>query len=112
MRLRFIAISFFLLGILLDGSNLPAQDSPAGPVVESSTDRVGRWREDVIVTPVNQLLTPFGKQIELPGLRCLLFSLLVNNTSWLPMKRQLLKMALSPSDSTATACPAENPASF
>jgi DNA-binding beta-propeller fold protein YncE len=30
---------------------------------------VGRWREDVIVTPVNQLLTPLGKQIDLPGLR-------------------------------------------
>ena len=28
------------------------------------------------------------------------------------MKRQLLNMALSPSDSTATACPAEKPASF
>ncbi len=37
--------------------------------LESSTDLVGRWRDDVIVTPVNQLLTPVGKQIELPGLR-------------------------------------------
>lgn len=31
--------------------------------------RVGRWRDDVIVTPVNQLLTPYGKQVELAGLR-------------------------------------------
>ncbi len=31
--------------------------------------QVGRWRDDVIVTPVNQLLTPFGKQVELPGMR-------------------------------------------
>ena len=38
-------------------------------VIETSTDRVGRSREDVIVTPVNQLLTPYGKQVELAGLR-------------------------------------------
>jgi len=31
--------------------------------------QVGRWRDDVIVTPVNQLLTPFGKQVELAGMR-------------------------------------------
>lgn len=30
---------------------------------------VGHWREDQIVTPVNQVLTPYGKQVELPGLR-------------------------------------------
>lgn len=39
------------------------------PAIESTTDRVGRTREDAIVTPVNQLLTPFGRQVELPGLR-------------------------------------------
>ena len=39
------------------------------PVIEGSTDPVGRSREDVIVTPVNQLLTPYGKQVELAGLR-------------------------------------------
>ena len=39
------------------------------PVIERSIDPVGRSREDVIVTPVNQLLTPYGKQVELPGLR-------------------------------------------
>jgi YVTN family beta-propeller protein len=31
--------------------------------------QVGRWRDDVIVTPVNQLLTPYGRQVELAGLR-------------------------------------------
>ena len=31
--------------------------------------QVGRWRDDVIVTPVNQLLTPYGKQVELAGMR-------------------------------------------
>jgi DNA-binding beta-propeller fold protein YncE len=39
------------------------------PAFESTTDRVGRTREDAIVTPVNQLLTPYGKQVELAGLR-------------------------------------------
>ncbi len=39
------------------------------PSVETTTDLVGRWRDDVIVTPVNQVLTPFGRQVELPGLR-------------------------------------------
>lgn len=45
-----------------------AQDSPP-PTIESTNDQVGRTREDRIVTPVNQVLTPFGKQIELPGMR-------------------------------------------
>jgi len=39
------------------------------PTIETTTDLVGRWRDDVIVTPVNQVLTPFGRQVELPGLR-------------------------------------------
>ena len=39
------------------------------PSIESSTDLVGRTREDAIVTPVNQLLTPYGKQVELAGMR-------------------------------------------
>src|SRR6476620_8216042 len=39
------------------------------PQVESSTDLVGRSREEYIVTPVNQLLTPVGRQVELAGMR-------------------------------------------
>lgn len=39
------------------------------PAVESTSDLVGRWRDDVINTPVNQVLTPFGRQVELAGLR-------------------------------------------
>lgn len=39
------------------------------PAVESTQDRVGRTREDAIVTPVNQLLTPYGRQVELAGMR-------------------------------------------
>jgi len=39
------------------------------PAIESTTDRVGRWRDDVIITPVNQVLTPYGRQVDLPGLR-------------------------------------------
>lgn len=37
--------------------------------IETTNDMVGRMREDVIVTPVNQRLTPVGKQVELPGMR-------------------------------------------
>lgn len=44
---------------------LPAED----PAIESSTDLVGRSREEYIVTPVNQLLTPWGRLVELAGLR-------------------------------------------
>ncbi|WP_254508672.1 beta-propeller fold lactonase family protein [Anatilimnocola floriformis] len=39
------------------------------PVEDAKTDLVGRSREEFIVTPVNQLLTPFGRLVELPGLR-------------------------------------------
>jgi len=41
-------------------SDLPAQESSA---------LVGRHREESIATPVNQLLTPFGVQADLPGMR-------------------------------------------
>lgn len=37
--------------------------------IESTTDLVGRSRDEYIVTPVNQLLTPYGRQVELAGLR-------------------------------------------
>lgn len=39
------------------------------PVIESTIDLVGRWRDDVISTPVNQVITPYGQQVELAGLR-------------------------------------------
>jgi DNA-binding beta-propeller fold protein YncE len=39
------------------------------PAIERTTDLVGRWRDDVISTPVNQVLTPYGRQVELAGLR-------------------------------------------
>lgn len=38
-------------------------------VTESSNETVGRMRDDSIVTPVNQRLTPVGDQIELSGMR-------------------------------------------
>ncbi len=37
--------------------------------IDTTTDPVGRWRDDVISTPVNQVLTPYGRQVELDGLR-------------------------------------------
>lgn len=47
-------------------SSLLAQNSYSQ---ESSADLVGRWRDDYIVTPVNQVLTPLGLQTELSGMR-------------------------------------------
>jgi hypothetical protein len=44
------------------------------PVEDKKTDLVGRSREEFILTPVNQLLTPFGRIVELPGLRPQAFS--------------------------------------
>ena len=58
---------FLCFGVVISVIALtaPAQD----PEIESTTSRVGRTREDVIVTPVNQLLTPYGQQVELAGMR-------------------------------------------
>jgi hypothetical protein len=58
-------ISIVALTAILTTSGVSAQE----PAVESTTDQVGRTREDAIVTPVNQLLTPYGNQVELAGLR-------------------------------------------
>ena len=49
------------------GASVPS-DLPDAQVI-SSNEPVGRWQEDHIVTPVNQILTPTGVQVELPGLR-------------------------------------------
>jgi DNA-binding beta-propeller fold protein YncE len=54
----------FVVWILAAGMAVGQQDRP-----ESTTDLVGRSREDYISTPVNQILTPYGRQIELAGLR-------------------------------------------
>lgn len=42
---------------------------PEHSVAERDRQRVGRLEGGAIVTPVNQLLTPVGKQVELPGMR-------------------------------------------
>jgi DNA-binding beta-propeller fold protein YncE len=65
MRLLF---TLFLVWI---GGQFPGTlfGQSADPLEDREPLLVGRWREDVIVTPVNQLLTPWGKQVDLPGLR-------------------------------------------
>lgn len=57
----------FFCPLLLAGLISPARAQEAR--VESTHDRVGYWRDDWIVTPVNQLLTPYGRQIELEKMR-------------------------------------------
>ena len=43
--------------------------SPRPAITTANTERVGRSDANRIVTPVNQVLTPFGRIVELPGLR-------------------------------------------
>ena len=60
--LRYIRIlSWLFVAILASSSS--AQEIGDDPLL------VGRHRDDVIVTPVNQLLTPTGIQVELSGMR-------------------------------------------
>ena len=54
-----------LVLISLGIGSAPGQEAQ----IESTTDLVGRSREEYIVTPVNQVLTPYGRQVELAGLR-------------------------------------------
>lgn len=62
-----LPMRWFCFGILcfIPGTALGLQES----TIEQTKDLVGRTREDAIVTPVNQILTPVGKQIELAGMR-------------------------------------------
>jgi YVTN family beta-propeller protein len=63
--LRFLAKLFTISVSICSSTCLLAQE----PQVESTTDLVGRTQADYLVTPVNQLLTPAGKQVDLPGMR-------------------------------------------
>src|SRR5689334_17956574 len=59
MPLRFVAV-LFAFGLLL-----PLRVSAQ----QGTKEWVGRAGTNRIVTPVNQVLTPYGRQVELPGLR-------------------------------------------
>jgi DNA-binding beta-propeller fold protein YncE len=61
--LAIVFSSLLLLPVVADGP-APAEKAP-GPISEP----VGRGAGDRTVTPVNQVLTPMGRQVELPGLR-------------------------------------------
>ncbi len=62
--------SFWLALITLGIGSAPDQTvTGQEEQIESTIDLVGRSREEYIVTPVNQLLTPYGRQVELAGLR-------------------------------------------
>lgn len=43
--------------------------APPGRSQESTTDRVGRGPKNDLMTPVNQRVTPLGRQVDLPGMR-------------------------------------------
>src|SRR6186713_702668 len=59
-----IGILAALLG-LFTGCTNPVSTPHDG----STTERVGRGADNRTVTPVNQVLTPLGRTVELPGLR-------------------------------------------
>lgn len=62
-------IHSFLKNIILGTLFAHWSGSLLSQEIETTTQRVGRMREDAIETPVNQRLTPFGRQVELPGMR-------------------------------------------
>src|SRR5207247_6996148 len=54
-----------LISALLIGANALAEAQAA----EGSSERVGPAGTNRLITPVNQVLTPYGVQVDLPGLR-------------------------------------------
>ncbi|MFO0914831.1 MAG: alkaline phosphatase family protein [Pirellulales bacterium] len=52
--------------IVASAQNAPAQNAPA---TDDASEPVGYRGANRIVTPVNQILTPAGRQIDLPGMR-------------------------------------------
>ncbi|MFN0020351.1 MAG: beta-propeller fold lactonase family protein [Pirellulaceae bacterium] len=66
MKLRVPTLFLVALSLVIEPvAHLFSQD----PTIESTKDLVGRSREEYLVTPVNQLLTPVGRQVELAGMR-------------------------------------------
>jgi YVTN family beta-propeller protein len=58
-----------LLALALAGIIYSAPSSPAGAEGIALNEPVGRKADGSVVLPVNQLITPTGTQVELPGLR-------------------------------------------
>src|SRR5829696_6402736 len=58
------AVAVVLLSLLTGCTH-----APVAPDTFSTSERVGRGADNRTVTPVNQVLTPFGRTVELPGLR-------------------------------------------
>ncbi len=59
---------FVTFSVLVTVATMAAGDSLAQEPAREPL-LVGRHRDDMIVTPVNQVLTPTGMQVELPGMR-------------------------------------------
>ena len=59
-------LSLAIFSVILVQNAFPQEPAPRPNELDY---QVGRWRDDVIVTPVNQLLTPYGQQVELAGMR-------------------------------------------
>ncbi|MGD9647492.1 MAG: alkaline phosphatase family protein [Pirellulales bacterium] len=66
MRLHRLLPSITLLAVLSASCLVAAADEPAD---EPTDEPVGRGDDHSLVTPVNQRVTPLGRQVELPGMR-------------------------------------------
>jgi DNA-binding beta-propeller fold protein YncE len=64
-RLSLILALCTLLHSAVQGEPAP----PAAAVQRQDAEQVGRTDDGRAITPVNQILTPYGKQIDLPGMR-------------------------------------------
>ncbi len=58
-----------LVPLLVASLAVGALGQDSSQVEAKPQDLVGRHRDDAIVTPVNQLLTPYGTSVDLPGMR-------------------------------------------
>jgi hypothetical protein len=58
-----------LLGLALLMQSVAVAAEPQTPESFATTEQVGRLGPNRLYTPTNQVLTPAGQQVELPGMR-------------------------------------------
>ena len=68
-RSRPVSIRVASLFLLLACTPQACEAQEEAPLVRSDTRPVGHREEGSVQTPVNQVLTPYGQQVDLPGMR-------------------------------------------
>src|SRR3954471_6368023 len=69
IRAGLFRLTPIFIGCLLAVRPLIADQSPINGYGDRDEEKVGSSPDGRTVTPVNQILTPYGKQIDLPGMR-------------------------------------------